>query len=206
MKAKIITLENKASGEISLSKEVFGLPTRKDILHRVVNWQLAKRQAGTHKTKERSEITGSRAKPFRQKGTGRARQGVAHATQMRGGATAFGPRVRSHAHALPKKIRALGLKTALSSKQTDGKLSVLKSLDVKDAKTSVLAKHLAALGHKSILIIGGEQIDESFKRAVANIAHVDVLPVQGANVYDILKREQLLLTEDAVKSLQERLA
>lgn len=206
MKLKIRTLDNNDAGEISLSNEVFGLPVRKDILHRVVNWQLAKRQAGTHKTKERNEVSRTTAKVYKQKGTGRARHGALSAPTMRGGGTAFGPRVRSHAHDLPKKIRKLGLKTALSLKASEGKLTVIKTLDVKDNKTSQLSKSLKALGFESALIIDADQINDNFKKAASNIIKVDVLPVVGANVYDILRRENLVLTEAAVKQLQERLA
>lgn len=206
MKLKVITLDNKEAGEISLSKEVFGLEVRKSILHRVVNWQLAKRQAGTHKTKERSEVSGTTAKAYKQKGTGRARHGSLRVVQMRGGATAFGPRVRSHAHDLPKKIRKLGLKIALSLKQSEGNLYVIKNIDVAANKTAPVQKQLKALGFDSALVIAGAEVNNNFKQAVGNIKKVDVLPAIGANVYDILRREKLVLTEDAVKSLQERLA
>lgn len=206
MKAKVVTLDSKDSGEVTLKKDVFGLPVRQDVLQRVVRWQLAKRQAGTHKTKGISEIRGTTAKPFRQKGTGNARQGSRRATQMRGGQTVFGPVVRSHAYVLPKKIRSLGLKTALSSKQADGKLHILKEAKLKDAKTSQLKKDLDKLGWNSVLIIDGAEVDANFKKAAANIPQLDVLPSVGANVYDILRRENLVLTQDAVKALEERLA
>lgn len=206
MKAKIITLDNKAVGEISLKEEIFGLPSRKDILHRVVNWQLAKRQAGTHKAKTISEISGTTAKPFKQKGTGNARQGSKRAVHMRGGATVFGPVVRSHAHYLPKKIRSLGLKTALSVKLASGKLFVLKEAKLAEAKTALLAKSFKELGWTSALIIDGATVDANFVKAANNIKNIDVLPTQGANVYDILRRDNLILTEEAVKKLEERLA
>ncbi len=206
MKANVVNLENKSVGEISLSEEVFGLPVRDDILHRVVNWQLAKRQAGTHHTKGRGEIRGGKKKPFKQKGTGNARQGSTVGPHMVGGGIAMGPKSRSHEIGLPKKIRQLGLKTALSSKQGSGKLIILKDIEVKDSKTSSLVKKLSGLGIQSALIIGGAEINPNFKKSAANIMNVDVLPVQGANVYDILRRENLVLTEEAVKKLEERLA
>ncbi|MCE3232132.1 MAG: rplD [Rickettsiaceae bacterium] len=206
MKAKVVTLAGKNSGEeVTLSKDIFGLELRSDILHRVVNWQLAKRQAGTHSTKERNDVRGGAKKPYRQKGTGNARQGSTKGPHMRGGAVVFGPHVRSHAHSLPKKIRALGLKIALSSKVNSGSVYVLKDDLNKDFKTAQVAKGLEGLGIKSALIIGGEQIADNFRKAVANIKEVDLLPVQGANVYDILRRKNLILTEDAIKKLEERL-
>ena len=206
MKAKVVTLDNKASGEISLNEEIFGLPVRKDILHRVVNWQLSKRQAGTHCAKIRSEVRGGKKKPHKQKGTGMARQGSSVAPHMVGGGVAMGPRPRSHAQDLPKKIRKLGLKTALSSKLASGKLFIIKDAILSESKTSILVKHLKTMGMKSVLIIDGEQVDANFRNAAANIINVDVLPTIGANVYDILRRENLILTEAAVKKLEERLA
>ena len=206
MKLSIKTLDNKAAGEITLDASVFGLPVRKDILHRMVNWQLAKKQAGTHKTKERSEVSRTTAKVYKQKGTGRARHGSLSSPTMRGGGTAFGPRVRSHAHDLPKKIRKLALKTALSLKANEGKLLVISNLDLKEAKTALLSKNLKSLGVDSALIIDADNINDNFKKAASNIIKVDVLPAIGTNVYDILRRENLVLTEAAVKQLQERLA
>ena len=206
MKAKVVTLDNKASGEITLSEEIFGLPVRKDILHRVVNWQLSRRQAGTHSAKIRSEVRGGKKKPHKQKGTGQARQGSSVAPHMVGGGVAMGPRPRSHAQDLPKKIRKLGLKTALSSKLAAGKLFVIKDAKLNESKTSILAKSLKAFGFKSVLVIDGEQVDANFRNAAANIISVDVLPTIGANVYDILRRENLVLTEEAVRKLEERLA
>ena len=169
-----------------------------------MNWQLAKRRAGTHKVKLVGEIRGTTAKPFRQKGTGRARQGSARAAQFRGGATVHGPVVRSHAHDLPKKVRRLGLKCALSAKQAEGKLIVLDSVEG-SGKTKDLAKQFAALGWDSVLVIDGPEPNSSFKRAAHNIPKVDVLPTQGANVYDILRRDTLVLTRDAVEHLEARL-
>ncbi len=205
MKCPVTTLDSKKAGEIELDDAVFGLPVRKDILARMVNWQLAKRRAGTHKTKGISDISGTTKKPYRQKGTGRARQGSLRSPQFRGGAIIFGPVVRSHAHGLPKKVRRLALKTALSSKQADGKLVVLDAATVKAGKTNELAHRLAKLGWRSVLLIDGPKPDEHFQRAAANIPGIDVLPQQGANVYDILRRDMLVLTKDAVQHLEARL-
>jgi large subunit ribosomal protein L4 len=205
MKAKVVTLENKAAGELTLSEAIFGLPERKDILHRVVNWQLAKRRAGTHLVKGRSDVSGSKKKPFKQKGTGRARRGTMYATQHRGGGIVMGPSVRSHAIDLPKKIRTLGLKTALSVKQAAGELIVIKEAVLGVPKTAELAKYLAALGLTSALIVDGVEINENFKKAVLNLKGIDVIPVQGVNVYDILRHKKLVLTEAAIQKLEERL-
>jgi len=205
MKCNVITIDNKKAGDIDLDDAVFGLDLRADILARTVNWQLAKRRSGTHKTKQRAEVSGTKAKPFRQKGTGRARQGTARAPQMRGGGVAFGPVVRSHAHKLPKKVRRLALKTALSAKQAEGKLVILEAAKIKTAKTGDLVKRLDKLGWTSTLVIDGAEVDADFARAAANIVGLDVLPSQGANVYDILNSDTLVLTRDAVGKLVERL-
>ena len=206
MKCPVKTLENKDAGEIELAEEVFGLSEiRKDILARMVNWQLAKRRAGTHKTRGISEIRGTTAKPWRQKGTGRARAGTVRATQFRGGATVFGPVVRSHAHKLPKKVRKLGMRHALSAKQKDGQLIVLDELTLDSPKTKALLKQLGDLGVTSALIVGGNEIDANVSRAASNIPNIDVLPCQGANVYDILRRDTLMLTRAAVEQLESRL-
>ncbi len=205
MKCNVVTIENKKAGSIDLAEGVFGVPVRRDILARMVNWQRAKRRAGTHKTKVVSEIRGTTAKPYRQKGTGRARQGSLRSPQFRGGAVIFGPRVRDHAHDLPKKVRRLALRCALSSKQADGKLVVLDEAKIAEPRTGALASRLDKLGWSGVLIIAGAEIDENFARAAANIPHVDVLPQQGANVYDILRCDTLVLTKDAVKHLEERL-
>ncbi len=181
------------------------MPVRTDILARMVNWQLAKRRSGNHKTKGISEVSGTTKKPYKQKGTGRARQGSLRATQFRGGGIVFGPVVRSHAHDLPKKVRRLALKTALSSKQADGKLVVLDAATLADGKTKTLAGRLAKLGWGSVLIIDGPALDQGFVRAAKNLPGIDVLPQQGANVYDILRRDTLVLTRDAVKHLEARL-
>jgi large subunit ribosomal protein L4 len=205
MKSKVITLDNKAAGDIELNDAVFGTAVRKDILSRMVNYQLAKRRAGTHKVKTRGEISGTTAKPFRQKGTGRARQGSIRATQMRGGATVFGPVVRDHGHKLPKKVRRFALCSALSAKQADGKLIIVDEATLKESKTKTLIEKLDKLGLSNALIVAGPQVDENFARAAKNIVGVDVLPTQGANVYDILRRDTLVLTREAVETLEARL-
>ncbi|MBU6508166.1 MAG: 50S ribosomal protein L4 [Alphaproteobacteria bacterium] len=205
MKLPVKSLDNKAAGDIEVADDIFGLPVRKDILARMVQWQLAKRRAGTHKTKGISDISGTTKKPWKQKGTGRARQGSLRSPQFRGGAVIFGPVVRSHEYGLQKKVRRLALKTALSAKQAEGKLVVLDSAKVKDAKTSALAKSFAKLGLASALIIDGATLDESFARAARNLPGIDVLPQQGANVYDIMRRDTLVLTRDAVQALEARL-
>jgi len=205
MKASVKDLDNKDVGSIDLAEEVFGLPIRRDILARMVHWQLAKRRAGTHKTKGVSEISGTTKKPYKQKGTGRARQGSLRSPQFRGGAVIFGPVARSHAFDLQKKVRRLGLKTALSAKQAEGKLVVIDAAKVAEAKTKLLRARLDKFGWDSALIIDGNAVDEGFARAVRNLPKVDVLPSQGANVYDILRRDTLVLTRDAVEQLEARL-
>jgi large subunit ribosomal protein L4 len=205
MKCPVITLDNSPAGELELDDAVFGLPVRKDILARMVNWQLAKRRAGTHKTKGISEISGTTKKPYKQKGTGRARQGSLRSPQFRGGAVIFGPVVRSHAHDLPKKVRKLALKTALSAKAAEGKLVVLDRAAAGDHKAKGLAARLGKLGWASALVIDGPVLDENFRRAAGNLIGIDLLPQQGANVYDILRRDTLVLTRDAVQHLEARL-
>ncbi len=205
MKLDVISLDNKKSGSVDLDETIFGVSVRGDILSRCVNWQLAKRRAGTHAVKGRSEVSGGGRKPFRQKGTGSARQGTSRAPQSRGGGVVFGPQPRSYAHKLPKKVRKLALKTALSAKQAEGKLVVLDKADMKAPKTAELSKLLTKLGWGSALVIDGAQVNENFARAASNIVGVDVLPSQGANVYDILRHDTLVLTQDAVEKLQERL-
>ena len=205
MKADVITLENKGAGSIDLSDDVFGVEVRSDILQRVVRWQLAKRQAGTHKVKERGEVAGTSKKAYRQKGTGSARRGNKKAPILVGGGVAHGPRVRSHAHDLPKKIRKLGLKTALSAKAKDGKLVILEGAELKDAKTKDLVAKVSKLGWTSALVIDGSAVNEPFAKAANNIHGLNVLPSQGANVYDILRSDTLVLTKAAVESLEERL-
>lgn len=205
MKLDVISLDNKSVGSIELAEEVFGVAVRRDILTRMVNWQLARRRAGTHKTKGVSEISGTTKKPYKQKGTGRARQGSMRSPQFRGGAVIFGPVVRSHEHDLNKKVRKLALKTALAAKVADGKLVVLDSARIETAKTKELARRFGDLGWASVLIIDGNEVDAGFARAAANLPNVDVLPQQGANVYDILRRDTLVLTRDAVEALEARL-
>lgn len=205
MKVSIKTLDNKSAGEITLDKEIFGVEVRSDILHRVVNYQLAKRRSGNHKVKERSELSGTGKKPWNQKGTGRARAGDLKRTQDRGGVTIFGPVVRSHAISVPKKVRKLALKMALSAKAAEGKLIILDDIKVKSHKTKPMAEALTNMALTSALILGGKEIDVNFARATANIPRIDVLPSQGANVYDILRRDTLILTKDAVNEITEKL-
>jgi large subunit ribosomal protein L4 len=205
MKCAVTTLDNKKAGEIDLDDGIFGLGPRPDLLARMVNWQLAKRRAGTHKVQGRSDVKGTTQRMYRQKGTGRARHGPPKVSQFRGGGRAFGPVLRDHAHKLPKKVRKLALKSALSAKAADGKLVVLDAAKADSPKTGELARKLGALGWSSALVIGGAVLDESFRRAARNIPGVDVLPEQGANVYDILRRDTLVLTKDAVEALEARL-
>jgi large subunit ribosomal protein L4 len=205
MKIAVKTIEGGNAGEIDLADAVFGAPVRKDILQRCVVWQLSRRQQGTHKTKGRAEITATSRKMYAQKGTGRARHGNETAPQFRGGGKAFGPVVRSHASDLPKKVRKLALRSALSAKAADGKLVVVENAALTEPKTAKLSANLGKLGISNALVIAGAEVDANFRRAAANIAHLDVLPQQGANVYDILRRDTLVLTKDAVKHLEERL-
>ncbi|MDG1007606.1 MAG: 50S ribosomal protein L4 [Alphaproteobacteria bacterium] len=204
MKAQVQTLDAKADGEVTLDKALFGIEPRADILQRMVNYQLAKRQAGTHKTKPRGEIAGTTKKFGRQKGGGGARHGNRKSNIFIGGGKAHGPVVRSHAIDMPKKVRALALKMALSSKQADESLVVLADAKSKDGKTADLKKQLVKLGIDNALVIDGAEVDTNFARAARNIAHIDVLPAQGINVYDILRREKLVLTKAALDSLKER--
>jgi len=205
MKLTVRNIDNEEVGDIELPDEIFGLPIRRDILARVADWQLARRRAGTHKAKGISEIRGTTKKPYKQKGTGRARQGSLRSPQFRGGARIFGPVVRSHAFDLQKKVRRLGLKIALSAKQDEGKLVVIDTAHIDEGKTKALRARLAALGGDSVLIIDGSVIEENFARATRNLPCVDVLPQQGANVCDILRRDTLVLTREAVRQLEARL-
>ncbi|MGB0697633.1 MAG: 50S ribosomal protein L4 [Rhodospirillaceae bacterium] len=205
MQIDMKTIDGAEAGSIELSDAVFGLEPRTDILYRVVRWQMARRQAGTHKTKGISEISGTTRKPFKQKGTGGARQGSRRSPQFRGGATIFGPVVRSHAHDLPKKVRKMGLRNALSAKAKAGALIVVKDLAGTSGKTKDVAARLTGLGLEKVLFIDGPEVDAAFLQGTRNLIGVDVLPQQGANVYDILRRDTLVLTEAAVKSLEERL-
>ena len=204
MEIKITTLEGKAAGSADLPDAIFGLEPRSDILQRCVNWQLAKRQRGTHKTKGRSEINRTGKKMYRQKGSGGARHGPASVVQFRGGGRVFGPVVRSHAIDLPKKVRALALRHALSAKAKDGGIVLIDKASVKDAKTKVLAQQLDKLGLANALIIDGSEVEANFRSAARNIPNIDVLPVQGINVYDILRRKTLVLTKAALDALEAR--
>tara|TARA_B100000530_G_C15831305_1_gene437536 strand:- start:106 stop:726 length:621 start_codon:yes stop_codon:yes gene_type:complete len=205
MKIVMTSLESKDIGEIELKDEVFGTDIRVDLIHRYVRWQLAKRRAGTHKVKGRSEIRGTTAKMYKQKGTGRARHGTSKVNQFRGGGTTFGPVTRSHTHKLPKKVRRRALCSALSSKQADGKLVVIDSLHLDNGKTRELADKFKKLGWDSALVISGTNIDSKFEKAASNLPGVSVIKQQGANVYDILRRETLILTKEAVEQLEARL-
>ena len=206
MKADVITLDASKSGDIDLSDAVFGLEPRIDILHRVVRWQRNNAQQGTHKVKTRSETSYSTKKIYRQKGTGGARHGDRNAPIFRKGGIYKGPVPRSHGHELTKKFRRLGLRHALSAKAGAGELIVIEDLNLPEAKTAALAKRVRELGWKRVLIIDGPEVAENFSRAAANLDGVDVLPSQGANVYDILKRDTLVLTRAGVEALEARLA
>ena len=204
MDMKITTLEGKEAGSVSLSDEIFGLEPRIDIVQRCVNWQLAKRQRGTHKVKQKDEIWRTGKKMYAQKGTGGARHGSARVSQFRGGGRAFGPVVRSHAIGLPKKVRALALRHALSSKAKDGGIVVIDSLSLKDPKTKTLAAKFGKLSLVNALIIGGAEVEVNFANAARNIPNIDVLPIQGINVYDIMRRKTLVLTKAALDALEAR--
>ncbi|MCC5985557.1 MAG: 50S ribosomal protein L4 [Rhodobacteraceae bacterium] len=206
MKLDVITLDAAPAGEVELNEAIFGLEPRADILHRVVRWQRAKAQAGTHKVKTRSETSYSGKKIYRQKGTGGARHGDRNAPIFRKGGVYKGPTPRSHAHDLPKKVRALGLKHALSAKAGSGKLVVLESTEMAEGKTAQLAKAAKALGWRKVLVIDGADVNENFARAARNIDGLDVLPSIGANVYDILRRDTLVITRAGLEALEARLA
>jgi large subunit ribosomal protein L4 len=206
MELQVKTLAGEAAGTVTLSDAVFGLEPRADILQRMVRYQSLKRQQGTHKTKGRSEIKATAKKMYRQKGTGSARHGNKAAPQFRGGGKAFGPVVRSHAIDLPKKVRALALKHALSVKAKSDAILVLEDLATAEGKTKLLLAKFAGLGLANALIIGGSEIDENFGRAARAIPQIDVLPIQGINVYDILRRDTLVLTKAALEALEERFA
>ncbi|MCQ2599302.1 MAG: 50S ribosomal protein L4 [Alphaproteobacteria bacterium] len=206
MQIDVINFDGKAVSKIDLSDSIFGLDPRADILHRVVTWQRANSRAGTHAVKTVSDVAGSGKKAFKQKKTGNARQGEKYNVHMRGGGVVHGPVVRDHSIDLPKKIRSLGLKMALSSKVKEGALMVIDSEKLPAAKTSVLAKQIKKLGLTSALFVGGADLDSNFKKSAANIENVDMLPSIGLNVLDILKHEKLVLTADAVSALETRLA
>ncbi len=204
MKADVITLDASSVGSVELSDDVFALEPRSDILHRMVRYQLSKRQAGTHKAKGRSEVNGPNKKIYKQKGTGQARHGNDKPPQFRGGGRAFGPVPRSHAHDLPKKVRSLALKHALSSKAKSNAIVVLDKAELAEPKTAHLRGKFSGLGLTNALIIDGASLQDNFALAARNIPNVDVLPVQGINVYDILRRDKLVLTRAALEALEER--
>jgi large subunit ribosomal protein L4 len=205
MQVPVITLDNGSAGEIELPEALFGAAPRADIMARVVHWQLAKRRAGTHKVKGMGEVSGTTKKPYRQKGTGNARQGSLRAPQFRKGGIVHGPVVRDHGYSLNKKVRRLGLISALSQKAAEGKLVVLDTASAAEAKTSAVAAQFKALGWKSALVVDAT-VDEGFGRAARNLPHLRVLPTIGANVYDILNHDVLAVTRAGVEALKERLA
>ena len=204
MKIEVNSLDNKKIKDIDLDKQIFGLELKEEVIYRMVRYQLAKRRSGNHKTKGISEISGTTKKPFKQKGTGNARQGSKRSPQMRGGAVIFGPQVRSHAHKLPKKIKQLALKMAISKKIKDGKLKIINELKMSKPKTNLFRSKLAGLKLDSALFIDGKEIDNNFLLASKNVPKIDILPVAGINVYDILKRDYLVLSENAVNGIKER--
>ena len=206
MQVDVINFDGKSVGKIELADQIFGIDARADILHRVVTWQRAKSRAGTHAVKTVSDVAGSGKKAFKQKKTGNARQGERYNVHMRGGGVVHGPVVRDHNIDLPKKIRSLGLKMALSSKVKDGNLVVIDSEKLASVKTAALAKQLKKLDIKSALFVGADALDENFRKSAANIANIDALPTVGLNVLDILKHDKLVLTADAVKAVEARLA
>ena len=205
MKLDVINLDGAKAGSIDLDEALFGLDPRADILHRVVRWQRAKAQAGTHSTLTRGEVSYSTKKIYKQKGTGGARHGSKKAPIFRHGGVVKGPTPRSHAHDLPKKFRALGLRHALSAKAKAGELVIIDSIAMGDAKTVILAKTVAERGWKRVLVIDGASVDANFALAARNLTGVDVLPTMGANVYDILKRDTLVITKAGVEALEARL-
>jgi large subunit ribosomal protein L4 len=204
MKIDVTSLDGEASGSIELSDAIFGLDPREDLIARMIRWQLAKRRAGTHAVKNRAEIARTGKKIYKQKGTGGARHGSARVPQFRGGGRAFGPVVRSHEHDLPKKVRALALRHALSAKARDGGIIILSDAGLVEPKTKILAGKLSKIGLSSALVIDGAEPQVNFVLAARNIPKIDVLPVQGINVYDILRREKLVLTRTAVAALEAR--
>ncbi len=205
MKLDVINFDNKVVGDVELDDAIFGAEVRSDLITRVINWQLAKRRQGTHSVKTRSTVKHTTRKPFKQKGTGSARQGMRSVSQLRGGGVVFGPVVRDHSHKLQKKVRTKGLISALSSKAAEGKLVVMDDLKLKSAKTKDLQAKVKALGWNKALVIDGESVAEDFKRAAGNIVGLDVLPAQGANVYDIMRKDELILTKAGIEKLMERL-
>ena len=204
MKIKSINLSNKTSKEINLNEKIFGITPREDIVSRVIRWQLAKRRLGNHSVKTRSQVKMTTAKMYKQKGTGKARHGSGSVSQFRGGGMAHGPVVHSHAHSLNKKVRKLGLKSVLSNKFNSGKLIILES-SKSDGKTSTLKKNLNKIGVNNALIISGKEADENFIRAASNIRNIDILSHRGLNVYDVVKKDNLIIIVDALKFVEERL-
>ena len=204
MKINVCSLDNKSLKEVNLDKNIFQVEVKNEIIYRMVRYQLAKKQSGNHSTKSISEISGTTKKPFKQKGTGSARQGSRRSPHMRGGSAMFGPRVRSHAHKLPKKIRSLALKMSLSQKCSEGKIMILSDLALSKSKTSLLKDKIKKFDAKSILFIGGKKIEKNFLNASKNIPNIDVLPSQGLNVYNILRRDYLFISEDALNFINER--
>ena len=205
MKIDLLKNDGTKKSSIELNGDIFGLEVREDILARVIHWQLAKRQAGTHQTKQRSDVVGSTKKIVKQKGTGGARHGNRKATQFRGGGVSFGPQSRSHAYDLPKKIRKLGLKMALSAKVKSGDLLVLENVAVKDSKTKNAQALFLKIVPNGALIIDQNNVDATCKNSVSNLHKYDILPAMGANVYDIIRKEKLIITQEALKGLEERL-
>ena len=205
MKIDVTSFDGQAAGSIELSDEVFGLEPRADLIHRMIRWQLAKRRAGTHAVKNRADIARTTKKMYKQKGTGGARHGSMKAPQFRGGGRAFGPQVRSHAHDLPKKVRQLALKHALSAKAKDGGIIVWEKAEIAEPKTKLLAGGFAKSGLVNALIVDGAALQDNFALAARNIPRIDVLPIEGVNVYDIIRREKLVLTRAAVDALEARL-
>ena len=205
MKAKIFNLKNKAVDEISLDKDIFALLPRKDIIKLVIDWQRAKAMAGTHQTKTVSEVSGTTRKPFKQKGTGNARQGSLRSAQMRGGGVSHGPVTRSHATKLPKKVRKLGVRHALSAKFSEGKVLIIDSFDLGESKTSNLVGILKNFPGNSFFIVDGNKVGDNLLMAVRNIKNAIAVPQIGVNVYDIIKHDCILLSKEAVSALEERL-
>ncbi len=206
MKMKMLTLDNTAAGDITLNDAVFKIDVRPDIMARVVDWQLAKRRSGTHKVKERGEVNGSTRKVVRQKGSGGARHSTRKVSLFRGGGVTFGPKPRDHGYDLPKKVRALALRSALSMKLADGALMIIADETLASPKTADLKKKLQDLAINDALIVSGKEINDNFSKALNNIPKIDGLCYQGANVYDILRRKKLVLTKEAVELLEARLA
>lgn len=205
MKAELVSLDKKVVGEVALSDSVFGLEARVDIIKRVIDWQLSKARSGTHSVKTVGEVSGTTRKPFKQKGTGNARQGNARGVQRRGGGIAHGPQVRSHEIKLQKKVRSLGLKHALSVKMSEGSLHFVDSIDMKQPKTSQLVKHLAKFGEGKFFVIDGDAVDNNFKLSAASAINTCVVPAMGANVYDIIRSDHVLISKNALSLLEERL-